>query len=729
MTDENKTLPEVVVKIDPRTRGMAVGTGAKGQPHSKMSFNEIVAMAADPPTVEKDDSKWVLPSDLIPGDRTKPTLLEKGVYRALVVDLDHGNLTMAEVIEKMPNVLFLVYATKSATDVPYMAENPKTGEMEEKGGGRWRVIIPFPKGLVGKRYHGVVMAFSQKLGIDFDASASRITQISYLPNRGARYEWHLHEGPFIEMQPLLEAATEAEKEKKEATSKKSKVTKAANAAARPGPWDKFNSEHSIEEMLIKYGYERDPGNAEKWRSPMQTSGSFATTNWVDKWTSMSASDEASGMGLPGSEGIWGSAWDLFVHFEHDDKPASAIRALEGLGFLAEAPCTKEGEPIWCSKTCALWFQHHPYWAGRLKFDEFLQKSMIDGRPLRDEDAINAVIWFNEQYVLEATVGMVDRVMRSVILQNRYDSLKDWFETLFWDGVPRLDTWLTRYLGVKDEPYARAVGRSWMVGGASRAMQGGCKMDYALVLEGEQGLGKSTALNTLAGDDWFLDGLPDLRNKDASMALRGKLLVEISELDAMSRHEASTVKAFVTKKIEDFRPTYGRENVQEPRRCIFAGTTNKGDWMNDPTGGRRWWPVTVGVVDIPALARDREQLWAEAAEAVAKGEQPMLSFEMSSEQKEQVKARRNVDPWLDSVRSFLVGKEHVNAKTVLNGIGITRAVEQTNNVCTRISGILQSLGWVRDGKYHGGTLKFVPGPNAELNTVKDFEDEGFEPLDD
>ena len=178
-------------------------------------------------------------------------------------------------------------------------------------------------------------------------------------------------------------------------------------------------------------------------------------------------------------------------------------------------------------------------------------------------------------------------------------MKAYLQGLLWDGVERLDRWLSTYLGAEDTDYSRAVGSRWLISAVARIFQPGAKADCCLILEGPQGIRKSTALRTIAGE-YFTDELADLGSKDAAMQTRGVWIIELSELDNLSHAEVARIKAFMSRTTDRFRPPYGMRLVESPRQCVFAGTVNHGTYLRDETGGRRFWPVVCGRIDVEGL---------------------------------------------------------------------------------------------------------------------------------
>ncbi|MFZ1426574.1 MAG: VapE domain-containing protein, partial [Geminicoccaceae bacterium] len=268
--------------------------------------------------------------------------------------------------------------------------------------------------------------------------------------------------------------------------------------------------------------------------------------------------------------------------------------------------------------------------GRIRFNEMLEAAEARDLPWRpggwrpwdDADDLFLAEWCQKRhaYMKPTTcAAAVQLVARGL----PHHPVRERLNALVWDGTPRLANWLQTYLGttVEADPdapkrateklrYLQQVGPAWMISAIARIYEPGCKADHVLILEGAQGIGKSTAAATLALDPgWFADEIADLGTKDSAQDLRGKWVIELGELSAMSRSAVERVKAFISRRVDHYRPSYGRRSQDFPRQCVFIGSTNADAYLGDETGGRRFWPVKVGQIDVPALVRDRDQLWA------------------------------------------------------------------------------------------------------------------------
>lgn len=259
----------------------------------------------------------------------------------------------------------------------------------------------------------------------------------------------------------------------------------------------------------------------------------------------------------------------------------------------------------------------------LRFDDFAGREFWaydvpwgpkegDQRSAGTQDEIKLKSWLIEVWGVEASINLITETLAWVSGQNHFHPVKDYLESLEWDGVPRIDDAFKRYLGAKmPKAYLRAVSRKFFLALIARIYEPGCKFDHLPVLEGKQGIGKSTFGRILVGDKWFMDGLPDLSDKDAALNLQGIWLCEMSELSSLYRSQLEVAKAFITRQVDKVRPPYGARRVELPRSTVFVGTTNDRDYLVDSTGNRRFWPVLISGCDFEALIRDREQLLAEA----------------------------------------------------------------------------------------------------------------------
>lgn len=250
-----------------------------------------------------------------------------------------------------------------------------------------------------------------------------------------------------------------------------------------------------------------------------------------------------------------------------------------------------------------------------------------GDELRDIDLIHIKDWMVTQFNFEVPTSLVDEVISKIAAGNSFHPVREYLGKLEWDGVSRINTWLKVYLNAEgEEPYLSAVSRKFLCATVARVMQPGVKFDHILILEGKQGIGKSSASRILASEKWFCDNLPDIRDKDSRLNLVGAWIVEVGELATLKRADSEAYKAFFSAQQDRVRAPYGRKFEDTPRQCTFIGTTNNDDYLRDRTGNRRFWPVVVHGCKFKELERDRDQLFAEALATWEFGEELWLDAE-------------------------------------------------------------------------------------------------------
>ena len=321
--------------------------------------------------------------------------------------------------------------------------------------------------------------------------------------------------------------------------------------------------------------------------------------------------------------------------------------------------------------------------------------------LVDADFTSIVSAFDKENASVARETVIQAAMRAASFRG-FDPVKDYLDGLAWDKTERLAFWLRDYFGATTEDRDEArwngeIGRRFLLGAVARVYQPGAQVDSVLIAEGEQGIGKSSAFRVLAvRDEWYACDLPDLRSKDAVHHVLGPWIVELDELDALSRKEATAVKSFLTRRTDRARLSYERVTTNYPRRVVFCGTTNEDSYNSDATGGRRFWPFKVRApIDVAGIERDRDQLWGEAVAQYKAGYAWHLDDgELQRIATDQQRERFKASPWLEVIEKHLIGKTEARVSHILEDCLDIQTGQQSQFHMNEVVRCLRHLGWER-----------------------------------
>jgi predicted P-loop ATPase len=362
-------------------------------------------------------------------------------------------------------------------------------------------------------------------------------------------------------------------------------------------------------------------------------------------------------------------------------------------------------------------RHAPEWKDALSFDASAYMVLLNHTPPKpwkhvkqfrprvwDEQDDRLLAEWLQRKGIDLHSSVVADAVETVARERSFHPIRDYLSGLTWDGVARVDKWLHSYAGAEDTTLNSAFGSKWLIAAVARALQPGCKVDTMLILEGVQGIGKSTLLRELCGKDWFTDKLGDnLGDKDAAMTISGKWIVECAELEALGTSTVERLKAFLSREVDRYRPPYGRRAIDSKRQCVFAGTTNNLEYLRDMAGNRRYWPVRCKdrECDVPGIVRDRDQLWAEAKHRYEQGENWWLTGELQKLQAEQAEERMEADPWEEIILNGIAQAPEVRVKEIATKLLHILDCDLTKVDQRRIGAILRHAGYERTSKRENG----------------------------
>ena len=382
--------------------------------------------------------------------------------------------------------------------------------------------------------------------------------------------------------------------------------------------------------------------------------------------------------------------------------------------------TDKGAPLPTLSNVLIILRHDPVLAGIVTLNEFAYETAITRappapdtdapllpgpypRPWTEADEALILAYIQRRWMAKASDKALSAAMNAEAAMRGFHPVREWLDSLEWDGHKRLDTWLIRAFGCTDDNYHRDVAAKFLIAAVRRIRQPGCKFDFMPVFEGDQGIGKSTVIKTLFSPEWFSDSMPrDLGHKDAAIGLLGIWCVEMAEIDTLIRSEVETIKAFLSRGTDKYRPPYGKRDVIRDRQGVICGTTNAKDYLRDTTGNRRFWPIPCSFANVEWIADNREQLWAEAVIAEKTGEPIWLEdAEVQTVAQSAQEDRIAEDTWHEKIAVYILGRTQISTSELLVYCLDIPVKDHERRLLLRVAAILRQLDWwvkvVREGQ--------------------------------
>lgn len=350
----------------------------------------------------------------------------------------------------------------------------------------------------------------------------------------------------------------------------------------------------------------------------------------------------------------------------------------------------------------LMLTHHADLAGHIRYNDFSLNVEVGAVPwrtnptpraIRDEDYTHVREWM-QRHGLKPTQQEARDALILAARHHSYHPVLEYLNTLHWDGVDRLDTWLSSMLGVVNDAYSRMIGPKVLIGAVARIFDPGCQLDTVLVIEGDQGLLKSSAIKALFSPDYTRDATDLFRQHNKMVLLMtGAWAIELAEFAAVLRADESTVKGLITTRTDSVVLPYARSSTNHDRQCIFIGTLNPDEsgYLKDRTGNRRYWPVFATRIDLPQIEELRDQLWAEAVVRYHAREPWWLNRDQEAQAEIARLTRNVVDPWAEILAEKLKGEFYADPMNAMERIGIPNE-KRNKETRDRICKCLRDIGF-------------------------------------
>ncbi len=612
------------------------------------------------------------------GRRTKASVMDR---QLLTLDCDYATSYLWDTLDMLFDFAAVIYSTHK-----HCKERP-----------RFRLVIPLNRRVTPEEYEAIGRKVAKDIGMDyFDDSTYEPSRLMYWPSTSSdgEFVFHYKDAPWLNADQVLNSY---ENWKDRSTwPESSRVNKHRRALAnRQGsPREKagiiggFCRSYSTPQVIDKFLNHIYIPTMDKDRYTYvkgSTSGGLVIYQEGDFAYSYHSTDPMSGLlcnafdlmrlhsfghldeGIPeDTPSIKLPSYKAMIDFARNDnqvkltlgkerflqakvdfKIEEELNGDEANQWMQHLEVDKLGQYKSTIENISLILENDENLKGKIALNEFSHRTMIkgnlpwhrllnkkEGDQWKDSDDSSLRHYIEKVYRITSPMKINDGLL-IVEEKNKFHPIRDYFNSLVWDGVKRVDNLFIDYLGASDTKYNRMVTRKALVAGVARIFNPGVKFDYMLVLVGKQGVGKSHILSLL-GQNWYSDSFNTVQGKEAYEQLQDAWIIEMAELTAAKKAETEAVKHFISKREDIYRVAYGKRVTKFPRQCVFFGTTNEMDFLKDKTGNRRFWPVMVEKHRIKKnlwredIKAEIHQIWAEAVELWKMGEELFLELELEEQ---------------------------------------------------------------------------------------------------
>jgi putative DNA primase/helicase len=625
------------------------------------------------------------------------------LYRSMAtLDLDFATTDVWDDFTLNYNCAALLYSTHKHT-----AEKP-----------RYRIVIPFNRQVTPEEYEPVCRRLAEWIGLDMlDETTYELPRLFYWPStsKNAPYEFHYQDGEAVNVDDVLATyhdyrdVSEWPASGRERDMVKHEIKKAGDPTEKNGLIGAFCRAYSIEDAIDTFLQDKYEPTAMEGRYTYKLGsvagglvcyeGKFAYSHHETDPASRQlcnafdlvrihlygVMDEGSRVTdvtrLPSYQKMQDfvakdnkvrllmfqernkSLDDDFGGIELGTSADMADEVKDDGKWIAMLDADKRGFKSTTENIVTI-LENDPNFKGHLYHDEFSGFDMIVGglpwdkgaKRWKDRDEANLRAYIEKRYGITGKDKVKD-AKEVILTKHKKHPIKDYFNSLSWDGKPRLDKLIIDYVGAEDTPLNRAVTRKNFVAAVARVFHPGCKYDYCLIIQGKEGIGKSTLFRMMGGE-WFNDSLITTEGKTGAESLRGSLIIELSELSSIRRSDVEQIKSYISRQDDIYRAAYGTNVESHPRQCVFCGTTNETYFLKGDTGNRRFWVIaadeslhTKSLADLP---KERDEIWAEAVQRYRDGEPLFLPADLEAEARKMQKdyGDTNDDPIPGMLDSFL-----------------------------------------------------------------------------